>query len=94
MNSNGLSELVVDGVKAGMEIESGALRHILEQTNELTKLSIRNTESIDAESIDNLINIVSELIHSVPPRLRELDFVSIGGSAEQGEQILMALCDS
>ena len=70
------------------------LRHILEQTNELTKLSIRNTNRIDTESIGSLISIVSDLIHSRPPRLRKLNFDSIGGSAEQGEQILMALYDS
>ena len=61
MNSNGLSELVVDGVKAGMEIDSGAMRHILDQTNELEKLSIRKTSSLETESIVNLINIIRDL---------------------------------
>ena len=41
------------------------LRHILEQTNELTKLSIQNTNSIETESIGNLINIVSISCHSL-----------------------------
>ena len=82
MNIHGLSEFAIDGVKYGMEIDSSALRHILEQTNELTKLSIRNTQSIEMESIGNLINIVSDLIMSMPPRLRELDLASIESSAE------------
>ena len=94
MNIHGLSEFTIDGVKYGMEIDSGALRHILEQTNELRKLSIRNTESIEMESIGNMINIVSDLIMSMPPRLRELDLASIEGSAEHSEQIITALYDS
>ena len=77
-----------------MEIDPCALRHILGQTNELKKLSIRNTESIESESIGDLIKIVSDLIMSKPPRLRELNLTSIEGSAEQGGEILMALYDS
>ena len=77
-----------------MEIDSGAMRHILDQTNELEKLSIRNTSSIDTESIGNLINIISDLIKSMPPRLKELDLTRIEGSASHGEQILEALYNS
>ena len=85
INSYGLTEFVIDGVRSGIEVDSGAIRHILEQTNELTKLSLRNTENIYTESIGNLIDIVSDLIKSMPPRLRELEFARVGGSTKQGD---------
>ena len=85
INSYGLAEFVIDGVRSGIEVDSGAIRHILEQTNELTKLSLRNTENIYTESIGNLIDIVSDLIKSMPPRLRELEFARVGGSTKQGD---------
>ena len=41
-----------------------------------------------------MIAIICDLIKSEPPRLTDLDFGGIGGSAEEGDQLLEALCDA
>ena len=38
--------------------------------------------------------MLSDLINSKPPRLTDLDFCGIGGSAEESDQLLGALYDS
>ena len=40
----------------------GAMRQILEETQELRKLSIRNVDRIDAKSLGELIPMISDLI--------------------------------
>ena len=72
----------------------GAMKHILEETDELTKLSIKNASKIDAKSFTELITLICDLIQSEPPKLEELDFGSFGGSADQGKQVLEAIYDS
>ena len=46
------------------------------------------------ESLGELISMLGDLIQCQPPRLTELDFGGIGGSAEQGSQILEAIHES
>ena len=81
----GLAEFVLDGIQAGIIIDLGAFSHILEKTKEIKKLCIRNTKDIETESLGKLISMISDLLRSVPPKLTELDFGGIGGSAEQGD---------
>ena len=38
--------------------------------------------------------MISDLINSEPQKLEELDFGGVGGSAEQGSQIMEAIYDS
>ena len=91
IGDSGLSEFVLDGLKKDIVIDVGALRDILQETNELRKLSIRNANEIHPESLGELINMISDLIWSHPSKLTDLDFGGIGGSAEQGSQILEAI---
>ena len=67
------------------------MRYLLEETQELRKLGIRNMKEINAESLEELISMISDLIQSQPPNLTELDFCGIGGSHRQGNQILGAI---
>ena len=90
----GLTVFVLDGLESGTVVDRCALSHILEQTNELRTLSIRNTSEIEAESLSKMISMLGDLIKSVPPRLTDLDFSGIGGSAQDGDQLLKALYDS
>ena len=84
IGDSGLTEFVLDGLKKDIVIDVGALRNILEETNELRKLSIRNANEMHPESLGELINMIIDLILSSPPKLTELDLSRIGGSAEQG----------
>ena len=84
IGDSGLSEFVLDELKKDIVIDVSALRDILRETDELRKLSIRNVNEMQAESFGELINMIFDLIRSSPPRLMELDFGGIGGSAEQG----------
>ena len=90
----GLSEFVLYGLRDGLVLDLGEMRHLFEDNSELRKLSIKNTSKIDPESLVLLITMICDLIRSRPPRLTDLDFESIGGSAEQGRQIMEALLDS
>ena len=72
----------------------GAIRHILQETHELRKLSIRNAKEIKSESLDELITMIGDLIQSQPPRLTELDFGGIGGSTVQGNRLLEAIYET
>ena len=67
--TNGLSVFVLDDINDDIVIDLGALGHLLERTNELRSLTIRNTKFIDDESLNKLITMVSDLINSKPPRL-------------------------
>ena len=84
IGDSGLSEFVLDELKKDIVIDVSALRDILQKTDELRKLSIRNVNEIHPESLGELINMIIGLILSSPPRLTELDFGELGGSAEQG----------
>ena len=70
------------------------MRHILEEKQEHRKLSIRNANEIKSESLDKLVTIIGGVIQSQPPRLTELDFGRIGGSAEQGNRLLEAIYET
>ena len=48
ISDNGLIKFSLDGLKEGVALDVGAIRQILEKTGELTKLSIRNANNIDA----------------------------------------------
>ena len=91
ISDDGLSEFVLDGLKKDIVIDLDAMRRILEETQVLRKLSIRNANEIKSESHGELITMIADLIHFQPPRLTEIDFDGIGGSAEQGNQILEAI---
>ena len=93
ISGSGLSEFVLDGLKDGenehgVVIDMGAIAHILDETNYLKKLGIKNSQKIDAKSFTALITMTSDIIKSEPPKLEELDFCGIGGSNEQGNRIL------
>ena len=94
IQEDGLSEFVLDGLKEGLVLDLGEMRHLFEDNRELRKLGIRNTNKIDPESLAQLITMISDLIRSQPPQLTELDLEGIGGSAEQGCQLMEALLDS
>ena len=91
---DGLSEFVLDGLKEGLVLDLGEMRHLFEDNSGLTKLSVKNTNKIDPESLGQLITMICDLIRSKPAQLTDLDFENIGGSAEQGCQIMEALLDS
>ena len=88
ISSEGLSEFVLDGLEDDVVVDLGAMRLILAALSELRKLSIRNTNQIDAKPLGELVTLISDLIKSEPPKLEELDFSGLGGSAEQGNQIM------
>ena len=94
IQDDGLTEFVLDGLKEGLVLDLSEMRHLFEDNSELIKLSIKNTNKIDPESLGQLITMICDLIRSKPPQLTDLDFEGIGGSAEQGHQILEALYDS
>ena len=64
---DGLSEFVLDGLKAGLVLDLGGMRHLFEDNSELRKLSIKNTSKIDPESLVLLITMICDLIRSQPP---------------------------
>ena len=94
ISASGLFEFVLDGLKKDTVIDMGAMRGMLEETNELRKLSVRNTNEIKSESHDELITMIGDLIQSQPPRLIEIDFYGLGGSAEQGNKLLEAIYET
>ena len=94
IGDHGLTEFVMDGLKKGIHVDVGAMRDILEETGELRKLSLRNLKKIKAKSFGELTTMVRDLIQSQPPRLTELDFCGIGGSAEQSSNLLEAIYES
>ena len=51
-------------------------------------------EKINNESIQNLAVLIFNIIRAEPPKLTEFDFCRLGGSAEQGQEILEALYDT
>ena len=94
ISDHGLSEFVLYGLKKDVVIDLGAMRGILEETYELRRLSIKNMFKVHPESLGELITMIGDLIQFHPPRLTELDFGWIGGSAEQGSQILQAIYEA
>ena len=94
ISDSGLAEFVLDGLSKDAVIDMGAMAHILEEPHELRKLGIRNINEINAESHGELITTIRDLIQSEPTKLEELDFCAIGGSTEQGGQVLDAIHDS
>ena len=94
ISDNGLSEIVMDGLKKDIVIDLDAIRRILEETQVLRKLSIRNANEIKSESHDELITMIGDLIQFQPPILTELDFGGLGGSAAQGFKLLKAIYET
>ena len=84
ISAKGLFEFVLDGLMEDTVIDVGAIRGILQETNELRKLSVRNVNKVKSESHEELTTMIGDLIRSYPSRLTEIDFGGIGGSAEQG----------
>ena len=66
IQDDGLSEFVLDGLKEGLVLDLGGMRHLFEDNSELTKLSIRRTNKIDPESLGHLITMICDLIRSRP----------------------------
>ena len=62
ISDKGLAEFVLDGLKKDKVIDVGAMRHILQKTHELRKLSIRNAKEIKSESHNELITLIRDLI--------------------------------
>ena len=94
LRNYGLTVFILDGIKAGIVIDAGAVRHILSQTNDLRQLSVRHTAKVESSSLGKLVAVLRDLISSKPPRLTDLDFCGVGGSAEECDQLLGALYDS
>ena len=94
IRKNGLSDFIIDGLKNDIIIDVGAIRDILEETHELRKISIRNVKGIHPASLEELITMIEDLIQFQAPRLTELDFGGIGGSAEQGNKLLEAIYET
>ena len=94
IGDHGISEFVIDGLKEGMHVDVGAMRDILEETGKLRKLSLRNVSGIKSQSFGELTTMIGDLIQSHPPRLTDLDFGGIGGSAEQGINFLEAIYET
>ena len=67
IQEDGLSELVLDGLKEGLVLDLSEMRPLFEDNSALTKLSIKNTSKIDPESLGRLITMVCDLIRSRPP---------------------------
>ena len=85
-----MAEFVLDGyrLKKDAVIDMGAMRRILEETHELRRLGIRNIRRINSKSHGELITMIRDLLKSEPPKIEELDFFGIGGSAEHWGQVL------
>ena len=91
ISARGLFEFVLDGLMKDISIDVDAIRGILQENNELRKLSIRNANEIKSESHEELIIMIGDLIRSYPSKLTELDFGGLGGSVEQGIKLLEAV---
>ena len=63
-SAKGLAEFVLDGLKKDIVIDVGAMRGILEETNELIKFSVRRANKIKSESHNELITMIGDLIQS------------------------------
>ena len=58
-------------------------------------MSIRHTEGINEDSLGQLISFLSGLLRgNETPRLTELDFGGLGGTTEQGEDVLDAIYET
>ena len=62
ISASGLFEFVLDGLMNDTVIDVGAMRGILEETNELRKLGVRNAKEIKSESHNELIAMIGDLI--------------------------------
>ena len=91
---DGLDTFVLDGFEEDINIDSGAISHILENLSQLTTLRIRNMNKIEKESLENLIETTCDLIRVSPPKLIILDLSGIGGTTEQGVMLLEAMHDT
>ena len=58
---------MLDGLKRGLVLDLSEMRHLFEDNSELTKLSVKNTNKIDPESLGQLITMICDLIRSQPP---------------------------
>lgn len=73
----------------------GAFSHILENTFYLSKLSIKHTEGIEKDSLDQLISFLCGLLRgNEAPELTELEFGGLGGTTAQGEDVLDAIYET
>ena len=91
---NGLTELLIDRLPTGIVIDDRALKHLLRLTNNLKKLSFRHLEAINKESLQNVILKIANILLAEPPNLTELDFCRLGGSDEEGLEILEAIYET
>ena len=94
ISENGLTEFNVQGLPKDIELESGAIRQILQQTGKLKKLCLENFSEINQQSLIELVDIVESVIHICPDTLSDLTVSGMGEEASCGERILYALCDS
>ena len=62
IRDSGLSEFILDGLQKDVVIDLDAMRQVLEETNEMTKLAIRNTNEVHPESLEELIAMIADLI--------------------------------
>ena len=57
-----LSEFILDGLARNVVIDLDAMRQVLEETNKMTKLGIRNANKVHPESLEELIAMIVDLI--------------------------------
>ena len=62
IRDSGLSEFILDGLQKDVVIDLDAMRQVLEETNEMTKLAIRNINKVHPQSLEELIAMVVDLI--------------------------------
>ena len=94
IQTDGLEMFVLDGLSPQMIIDTTALGEILQKKQELKKLVFKSLGGIESDSLANLIDLVDCIIRARPLRLKEIDLGGIGGSKEQGQQLLQALSET
>ena len=94
ISSNGLSVLILDGLPQGIVLDVAALMRVLDNSDMLTRLNLRNLNLINSDSLDNLIDMTCAIIQRDPPKLVELDFGGFGATLEQGERLLETIYES
>ena len=94
IQTDGLEIFVLEGLSPEMIVDTTALGQILQKKQELKKLVFRSLDGIESDSLAKLIDLVENIIRAGPLRLKEIDLGGIGGSKEQGQQLLQALSET
>ena len=77
-----MSIFVFDGFPKDIVLDVDAIMRVLNDLSKLTQFSLRNLSLINADALDNLIDMACEIILREPRKLKELDFGGLGASPE------------